>query len=98
MTTDNSTPARRADGTVPAVVRLSESFTSTAKGKLEFVAGLGGRVVELVLEDCDGMQAHIDRFGRVTWTDKNGSEKQNAAGQGAAKPYPAPAGSQEDRT
>jgi hypothetical protein len=55
----------------PPLVLFSESFTGTAKSKLEFLQGMGGRVVSLVLEDCDGMTATIDRWGRVTWADKS---------------------------
>lgn len=65
--------AQQAPCTVPPLVRFSESFTGTAKSKLEFLQGMGGRVVSLVLEDCDGMTATIDRWGKVTWADKPNS-------------------------
>jgi len=51
------------------VVLFSDSFSHPARSKLEFLQGMGGRVVELVLEDCDGKTVAINRWGRCTWSD-----------------------------
>lgn len=72
-----------ADAGKGVPVLFSESFTGTAIGKLEFLQGMGGRVVALVLEDCDGMTVTIDRLGRMTWAECNnvpGSVKREGEG------------------
>lgn len=53
----------------PVPVLFSDAFTRTAKRKLEFLHGMGGRVVSLVLEDCDGMTVTLDRLGNMKWAE-----------------------------
>ena len=52
------------------LVRFSSEFTGVAARKLEFLQNQGGRVVDVVLEDSVRGQAYLDRWGRVTWSDK----------------------------
>ena len=53
----------------PVVIQLHDTCAGTFERKLKFLENGGGKVVEIVLQDERGQLAHIDRYGKVVWSE-----------------------------